>query len=83
MPDGGDAEVEGHAAAGADAVLDRAREPLQADVAGHDVGVGIGDADERLVELLAGDAARVQQRPGRRPLYALSDSIAAHDSNLR
>ena len=53
---------------------------LQVDVAGHDVDVGVGDGDERLVEvLLAADHARApEQSPVGRSLETLLDLVGTH-----
>ena len=57
---------------------------LQVHVAGDDVGVGVGDGDERLVPVVfaTDDAGGAQQRPVRRALEAFLDHVGAHGARL-
>ena len=54
-------ELERHAARLPHRLLDHLGEFVQVHVPGHDVGVGVGDADERLPHIRIGHAARLQQ----------------------
>ena len=51
---------------------------LQVEVAGDDVDVAVGDADEGLLEVLVLDAHRAEEAAVRRTLEALLDPVAAH-----
>ncbi len=53
-------------------------EGLQVHVTGHDVDVGIGDGDERLVHVGVGDAGRLEQGAMGRALNAALDCIRTH-----
>jgi hypothetical protein len=59
--DGDGIELHGRAAGFANALLDRLGDLAQMEVAGTDLGPGVGDADDRLVQvfLAEADAAEV------------------------
>ncbi len=71
-------ELERNATCLAHGVLDHGREGVQVDVARHDVGVGIGDADERLAEVLVLDARGPQQAAMPGALDAFLDGVRSH-----
>ena len=73
-------ELEGHAAGRAHGLLDDASDLLQVDVAGDDVGVGVADGDERLVEVGLGldDAGAAEQGAVGRAFKAFLDLIGTH-----
>ena len=77
-------ELEGDAARLAYRLLDDPPDLLQVGVAGHDVGVGVGDGDERLVEVrLAADHARApEQAAVGRSLEPLLYLVGSHDRCL-
>ena len=66
--DGDGGEFARRAAVGGDALLDRLRLALQRDVAGRGLVPGRRHADQRLVNLLAGEAHGIEVRAMRRPL---------------
>ena len=64
-------ELERRAAGLADAVLHVHGELAQVIVAGTNLDPGVGDADERLPQILVGQAGGAQHRPRRRPAGAV------------
>jgi hypothetical protein len=60
-------ELARHVARRADRRGDDLADRLQVGVAGDELGVGVGDRDDRLAEVLALDAGGAQQRPGAGP----------------
>ena len=75
-------ELHRRAAGGADAGLHVHREIAQVVVARADLDPGVGDADERLLEVGVGEADRLQHRARRRAARAGRERIAAigHDT---
>ncbi len=69
------AELEGHAAGGPDSLLDGVGDAAQVHVAGNDLIERVGHADEGQLHLPVAEAERPQERPVRRPGYALFDVV--------
>ena len=70
-------ELERRAAGLADPVLHVHGQIAQVIVAGTDLDPGVGDADERLPQILVGQAGGAQHRPRRRPAGAVGQRGAA------
>ncbi len=62
--DGDRVELAGHAAGGADRLGDDLADVLEVDVAGHELGVRVGDRDDRLAEVAVGHAGGAPERAG-------------------
>ena len=58
-----------------------AADRLQVRVAGHELGEAVGDRDDRLAEVLAGDAGGAQQRAGAGHVAAVGDGSRAERSH--
>jgi hypothetical protein len=56
-------ELAGHAAGPADLLADQPAQVAQVHVAGHELHEGIHDRDDRLAEVLVGEAGGAPQRP--------------------
>jgi hypothetical protein len=61
VANGHHAELEGHSTTSSNAMLDRAGEPLHVNVARHQIRVGVGDTDERLIKLGTCDTTSMKQ----------------------
>ena len=80
VADAHDAELHGHAAAGAHAGLDRVDDAAQVQVPGDDLAERVDDADERALHLGVAHSERAQQRTVRRARQTLLDLVASHGS---
>ncbi len=62
--DGDGIEFLGHATGLLDLARDQLAHVLEVDMAGHELGEGVGDGDDRLAEILVGHAGGAPQRAG-------------------
>jgi hypothetical protein len=81
--DGDGVELHGRGAGLADAFLDAGGEAAQVEVAGADLDPGVGDADERLAQVLVGEAHRFQHRPRRCAVITPDQPVRTHALFLR
>ncbi len=77
VADGDGIELHGRAARGANAFLHLGREAAQVEVAGHGFDPGVGDADERLAEIVVGEADRLEHGARRSAVAPVGDTAAA------
>ena len=75
--DGDGVELHRRAAGGAHAVLDPLGEPAQVEVAGHRLGPGVGDADDRPLQRVVVEADSLQVRARLGSVRAVEDDPAA------
>ena len=75
--DGDGVEFLGDAARGLDLARDQLAEVLQVHVAGHELGEGVGDGDDRLAEIAVLHAGRAPEAAGAGHVAAMGRSAGA------
>ena len=77
IADGDGVELHGRAAGGTDAFLHLGRQAAQVKVARHGFDPGIGDADERLAQIVVRKADRLEHGARRSAVAPVGDTVAA------